>query len=100
MLNFCGESKSGLEIKEFPVDMPFPGEGVWLVNWLVIGGNDTLQKGCFVESWKRPKISYGNYHNKCDELSKSNTDEPRSGHHIPSHLVNTNILILIANVYC
>ena len=27
-LNFCGESKSRLEIKEFPVDMPFPGEGV------------------------------------------------------------------------
>ena len=27
ILNFCGESKSRLEIKEFPVDMPFPGEG-------------------------------------------------------------------------
>ena len=26
-INFCGESKSRLEIKEFPVDMPFP-EGV------------------------------------------------------------------------
>ena len=24
-INFCGESKSGLEIKEFLVDMPFPG---------------------------------------------------------------------------
>ena len=37
-LNFCGESKSRLEIKEFPVDMPFPGEGVWLVNWVLEGG--------------------------------------------------------------
>ena len=26
-LNFCGESKSGLEIKEFPVEMPFPAVG-------------------------------------------------------------------------
>ena len=39
---FVVQSKSRLEIKEFPVDMPFPGEGVWLVNWL---GNWILEGG-------------------------------------------------------
>ena len=56
MLNFCGESKTGLEIKEFVVDMPFPGEGVWLVNWL---GNWVLEGG----HWGiYPKVVYIHTH--------------------------------------
>ena len=64
MLNFCGESKSGLEIKEFTVDMPFPGEEVWLVNclgnWVLEGGG---QRG-YTQKWS----TYIHTHDRLDKL--------------------------------
>ena len=45
MINFCGESKSGLEIKEFPVDMPLP-EGVPLFWSTYTHMHDRLDKLC------------------------------------------------------
>ena len=57
------ESKSGFEIKEFPVDMPFPGEGVWLVNWL---GNWVLEGGIggYTQKWS----TYIHMHDRLDKL--------------------------------
>ena len=62
-LNFCGESKSRLEIKEFSVDMPFPEEGVWLVNWL---GNWVLEGGI-------GGSPYSTYKNMLYRLDKSHS---------------------------
>ena len=52
-----------LKIKEFQVDMPFPGEGVWLVNWL---GNWVLEGGHWgcTQKWS----TYIHTHDRLDKL--------------------------------